>query len=152
MSFIQNLSKNLANLDAYLEKYEKELENIQDFFTMEGKKLEFMCTNLPKNMAKFKHINAELKTMSDYLNNKKEELESTISKQYIENSRRALDNKQLALYVRCEPDIIQFEEFILEIAHVKLQVVAIIESLEMMHWQLGHITKVRIASLEEEVL
>jgi hypothetical protein len=152
MSFIKKLNDNLANIDEYLCKYQKVIDNNADFFNWQDKKLEFMCKNLPYVMLQFKSVDAELKTMGDFLEFRRETLEGELWKKYIEGSKRHMAPKDIQMYSKQDPDFIMIQEFILEIAHMKKQITACIEALELLHWQLNNVTKIRVAALEEVVL
>jgi len=151
MSFIA-ITKDLNNIEKYIEKYELLIEEHQDFFNMEGKKLEYICKTLPLLVRKFKQASYELKTYTDSLKLIKENTESFFWKKYTENSRRQLDKKDLQMYIQQEPEWITISECLLEIEHIKYKIQAILDALDVAHWQMNNITKIRIASLEEDVL
>lgn len=151
MSFIA-ITKDLNNINSYIQKYETLIEQNQDFFNMEGKKLEYICKTLPKLVQIFKQSSYELKTFQESLALRKEELEGQLWKKYVEGSKRHMAPKDIQMYIQQEEDWVIFSEAILEISHIKNKIQAILDALDVAHWQLNNITKIRIASLEEEVL
>ena len=152
MSFVQKIINNLANIDQYLDKYNKQIDTHKDFFLVEGANLEFVCKRLPFIVAEFKASLAEIKSISDILEFRKETTEGEIWKKYIEGSKRHMAPKDIQMYTKQDESFILINEAILEIAFVKNKIVAILEALEVLHWQLNNIVKIRIASLEEVVL
>lgn len=152
MSFIRDLQNNLANVDHYLGKYNKFIDDNKSFFKLEGQNLEGVCKKLPFLVAEFKLIASELKSMNDFLEFRKETLEGELWKKYIEGSKRHMAPKDIQMYTKQESDFITLNEFILEVAHMKQNISAILDALDVLHWQLGHIVRLRVASLEEVVL
>lgn len=152
MSFIRNLNNNLENIDVYLNKYQKFINDNKIFFSLEGQNLEGVCKRLPFLIAEFKLIASELKSMNDFLEFRKETTEGELWKKYLENSKRHLAAKDIQMYSKAEPDLIMIGEFILEVAHMKQNISAILDALDVLHWQLNNMVKLRIASLEEVVL
>ena len=152
MSFIRDLNQNLANIDIYLDRYKKFIEDNKPFFIIEGVKLETVCKRLPGLAAEFRIIGVELKSMSGYLEFRRETTEGELWKKYIEGSKRHMAPKDIQMYSKQDPDIIMLSELILEVDHLRLQIAECVEALNMLHWQLSNITKIRIASLEESVL
>ena len=152
MAFINRLSKNLANIDVYLDRYEKFIEDNKEFFNTDNVKLEVLCKKLPKLTCDFKLIASELKSMNDYLEFRKETLEGELWKKYIEGSKRHMAPKDIQMYTKQDESFVFIGENILEIAHMKRNVDACIEALETLHWQLNNIVKIRVAELEEAVL
>lgn len=152
MSLIQKLKKDLCIVDEYVNKYNAEIEQCKDFFTLEDKNLEYMCKKLPYYVSQFKDIQAEIKTIDSYLDFRRDQIEGTLYKKYLENSQRVLGPKEIGMYIKQDDDYIVITEFILEISHIKNKIIAILEALEVVHWQMNNIVKIRVASLEEIIL
>jgi hypothetical protein len=72
--------------------------------------------------------------------------------QKYEGYSRQLSQTDIKQYIKGDPEFVEMSELILEITHLRNSINGIIDALDTMNWQMGHITKMAVASLEEYVL
>lgn len=153
MSFLLLLDENnLAQLIPYLDKYEKMIEEIAPFFDMNGKKLEAMCKELPHYVSNYDQSYQELKSLEEWVTSKREKVVAKLWKKYTEGYSRALTARDIQAYIAGEPDYVAFTEFILEIGNLKGKFQSITKALDQMNWMLSHITKLRVAEMQDAIL
>ncbi len=152
MTFLTSISQDVNNVLNYFDKFENAIETSKEFFELEGKKLEVICRELPKKVAELRQLSIQAKSLSEYIEFKKEEVEGELWKYYSEGYQKTLSSKDIQMYIKQHPKYIEKKELILEIDYIKNQFSSLIEALDIMHWQMSNIVKLRIASLEQEVL
>jgi len=152
MTFLSPIAEDAAKVLSYIEKYEKAINDIEPFFTLEGRKLVEICQNIPKKIVEFKRYAAELKSIQDLLELRRDEHEGKKWKGLNEHNKRQLSTKDIQQYIKGDAEFVSLSELMLEIGFLRSNVNAVIEALDTMNWQVGHIAKVYIASLSEMVL
>lgn len=153
MSFLLLLDENnLGQLIPYIEKYEKYLEDIDPYFDMNGKKLEQMCKELPHYLSRYDQFYQELKSLEEWVSSKRDKVAARLWKKYTEGYSRVLTARDIQSYIAGEPDYIAFTEFILEIGNLKGKFQSVIKGLESMNWMLSHMTKLRVAEMQDTIL
>lgn len=151
MSPINEISEDLSKVLYYVETYNKELEQFDNFFNLDGKKIEYICKEVPKSTVRAKYFYSRCKSFTDFLELKREEVEGKLWKKYIEGSRRTLDKKEIQMFIKQEPEWIAISELLLEIEYLRRGFENILSGLDILHWQLNNIVKLRVASLHEEI-
>lgn len=149
---LARLSKSPSSIVSILEEYDGFLAQSEQIFDLDGKKLELLCRDHAKNVVFYKKKLNELKTIEEFFKIKADEISSTHWKKYNEKHSRALSTKDIQQYISGEPDYVAQWELILEIVDMKKQYEAVVEALGEMSWMLSHITKLRVAELEEALL
>ena len=133
-------------------KYEKYVEEAEPLFNLDGKKLEEVCRILPKNLVIYDRHYYEMKTLEEWMVVKREKIQSKLWKKFLEGYPRALASKDIQMYIQGDPEYVGFTEVILEVSNIKSKLQSIVKAFENMSWMLGHVTKLRIAELQDTVL
>ena len=152
MTFLSPIAENVHLVLDYIETYKAKIAEVKPFFTLEGRKLVEICQNIPKRIAEFKTYEAELKSIEELLTIRRDKIEGLRYKSLNEGNSRHLSQTDIKQYIKGDAEFVEMSELILEISFLRKKMEAIIEGLNIMNWQVGHITKLAIASLEEYVL
>lgn len=151
MTPINEISGDLTRVLTYVDTYRNVLEELDLFFNLDGKKIEFICKELPKITVKAKTYYAKCKSFTDFLELKRDEIEGSLWKKYIEGSRRTLDKKEIQMFIKQEPEYVTISELLLELEYLRRGFENVMSGLDILHWQLNNIVKLRVASLQEDV-
>lgn len=157
MSIIMSLDTNddstlFSQLLNIITKYETIVDDSEKLFKIEGVKLEEVCRTLPKNLSVFDRHYQELKTLEEWMIVKREQIQSKLWKKFLEGYPRALASKDIQMYIQGDPEYVGFTEIILEVSNIKAKCLAIVKAFEQLGWMVGHITKLRVAELQDTVL
>ena len=154
MSLLSELkrSSTLEAIAKRLEVYELLIEASKPIFELKGKRLEEMIKDQAFNLVNYDQLLQECKTIEGFMVSKLETTEATLHKHYLENSQRALGARDLAMYIKGDPQFSDVNQVVMEVAHIRRQLEAIVEALQSLGWSLSHIVKLRVASLEQTVL
>lgn len=154
MSLLSELKKSstLEAIAKRLEVYELLIEASKPIFELKGKRLEEMIKDQALNLANYDQLHQECKTIEAFMVTKLETTEATLHKHYLENSQRALGARDLAMYIKGDPQFSDVNQVVMEVSHIRRQLEAIVEALKSLGWSLSHIVKLRVASLEQTVL
>lgn len=152
MSFLLTLE--MDKLEAILDilpKYEKKVSDAEVIFQLEGRKLEEIMRTLPHYQSNYDKALQEMKALEEWLNNVKEKETARFWKKYVEGYPKQLSTRDVQAYIAGEKVIVELNQIIIEVALIKNHLAAIVKSLEQMGWMLGHVTKLRIAELQDSV-
>lgn len=152
MTFLSPIAADTNKVVDYIEQYEHAITEIEPFFTLEGRKLVEICQNLPKKMFEFKKMAGELKSMYELIELRRDEHEGKKYKALNEGNHRSLGAKDIQQYIKGDKDYVDLSELMLEISFLRQKVAAILEAMDVMHWQLSNMTKLHVASISEIVL
>lgn len=153
MSFLLSLDENrLPEIIPILEKFEARALASEPIFQLEFKRIEEVARTLPHNQSNFDQAYQELKALEEWLNNIKEKKIAKLWKKYTEGYSRALSTKDIQAYVGGEKEIVDLNQIIIEVSLLKNKYLSIVEALKQMGWMLGHITKLRVAEMQDAIL
>jgi len=133
-------------------RYEGYVDDSEKFFKIDGVKLEEVCRTLPKNLSVYDRYYQEMKTLEEWMVVKREKIQSKLWKKFLEGYPRALASKDIQMYIQGDPEYVEFTEIILEVANIKAKLQSIVKAFESLSWMVGHITRLRIAELQDTVL
>lgn len=152
MTLIGDVSADLKNVLNYIDKAQAELDNSEPVFDMHGKKLEYLCKMQPHYLVRYKKCHSDMKSIYDLVSSKRDVVQSRLWRKYNEGYQRALSTRDIQSYISGEPEYVQLTELMLEVAHIRDQFDDIVKALESMAWMLSHITKQRVAEIQDTVL
>lgn len=114
--------------------------------------LEKASANLPGEVEQRFNQLQEIEAILEFLNIELRKLRSKLFKKYLENYQRSLSSRDVEKYVDGEPDIVDMEKIINEVALMRNQWLGIIKSLEIKGFQINNIIKLRTSGLEDATL
>lgn len=143
-------------------KVTKDLSVIPDFIDYYNNELEFAKKDvriagiIEKNLAALPGITEqrfnqlqEIDAVLNYLNIQLQKIRRKHFQKYLENYNRALSSREAEKYVDGEDEVVDFETIINDVAFVRNKWLGIMKALESKNFQLGHITRLRVAGMED---
>lgn len=94
----------------------------------------------------------EIEAVLNFLNIQLRKIRRKHFQAYLETYARALTSRDAEKYVDGENEVIDFEVLINEVALLRNKWLGIMKALEAKQWQLGHITRLRTAGMEDVTL
>jgi hypothetical protein len=151
MNWYTQVTNDLAVLPDFIEHYTKELAQAKLEVSIKG--------SVEKNLAGLPGITEyrfnqlqEIEAVLNFLNIKLRKIRSTTFKKFFEGYARALTSRDAEKYVEGEPDVIDMETLINEVALLRNRWLGIMKGLEAKQWQLGHIVRLRTAGMEDATI
>ena len=148
MNWYTKITGDLANLPDFVAYYEAELAQAK-FDTYINGNVEKSLANLPgiteQRFSQLQEIEAVLKFLEIQLR----KIRSANFKKYLENYNRALSSRDVERYVDGESDVVDMETLINEIALLRNKYLGVMKGLESKNFNLGHITRLRVAGMED---
>lgn len=138
----------LANLPDFLSYYENEMVGAKSECRVTGK-VERAISNMPGiTEHRFNQLQ-EIEAVLNYLNIQLRKLRRKHFQKYLEGYARALTSRDAEKYVDGEEEVIDHECIINEVALLRNRWLGIMKGIENKQWMLGHITRLRVAGMED---
>jgi hypothetical protein len=138
----------LGNIPDFIQHYERELEDAKRECRIGGL-VEKNVKELPGiTEHRFNQLQ-EIEAVLNYLNIQLRKIRRKHFQKYLEAYARALTSRDAEKYVDGEDEVIDFETIINEVALLRNKWLGIMKGLDTKQWQLGHITKLRTAGMED---
>ena len=141
----------LGMLPNFISYYEGELISAKTECKVSG--------NLEKSIAALPGITEhrfnqlqEIEAVLEYLNIQLRKIRRRHFQKYLEAYNRALTSRDAEKYVDGEDEVIDYETLINEVALLRNRWLGIMKGIETKQWQMGHITRLRTAGMEDVVL
>jgi len=141
----------MTELPTFFEKWQREIDSAEPIFKIEGERLEKLARDIPHNQVHYAKLAQEARALVKWLEIQRAQKESKYLKNY-NNSPRALGVKEQAVYMGGEKEIVEINQLIVETALKQQQLDEIVDAIKQMAWQVGNITKLRVAELQDTVL
>lgn len=136
-----------------------ELPSAVAYFTVEiqdGLKDAKITGNLEKNAQELSGITSyrfgqlqEIEAIIEHLNILYKRTRSTHYRKYLERYQRDLSDRSIEKYIDGEEDVVGMATLINEISLVRNKYLALMKGLEIKHFQIGNITKLRVVGMED---
>ena len=140
--------QDLAFLPDFIAHYNNELDEAKTEVKIYGN-VEKSLSNLPGiTEHRFNQLQ-EIEAVLNYLNIELRRIRRKWFKKYLEGYQRALTSRDAEKYVDGEDEVVDFETLINEVALLRNRWLGIMKGLEAKQWQLGHITRLRTAGMED---
>jgi len=138
----------LSKIPDFIEYYERELESSRRECGIGGR-IERNISDLPgiteQRFAQLQEIEAVL----NYLNIQLRKIRRRHFQKYLESYNRALTSRDAEKYVDGEDEVIDFECIINEVSLLRNRWLGIMKALESKNFMLGHITRLRVAGMDD---
>jgi len=145
------ITQDLSNIPKFIDYYNNELINAKVEVKVNGN-IENNIKELPGVTEQRFYQLQEIEAVLEYLNIQLRKIRRDYFKKYLEGYNRALSSRDAEKYVDGEDEVINFEILINEIALLRNRWLGIMKGLDTKQWQLGHITKLRTAGMEDIVV
>jgi hypothetical protein len=94
----------------------------------------------------------EIEAVLNFLNIQLRKVRRKHFQKYLESYARALSSRDAEKYVDGEPEVIDFEVLINDVALLRNRWLGVMKSLESKNFMLGHIIRLRVAGMEDLTL
>lgn len=143
--------QDLGNIPDFIEYYENELVEAKQDCGIRG--------HLERNIAALPGITEhrfnqlqEIEAVLNFLGIQLRKIRRKHFQNYLEKYNRALTSRDAEKYVDGEDEVIDYETIINDVALIRNKWLGVMKGLESKNFQLGHITKLRVAGMEDIVL
>jgi len=151
MNWYTRITADLAQIPNFILHYENELEKARSDVRIYGK-IEKNLADLPGiTEYRFSQLQ-EIEAVLNYLNIQLNKIRRKHFQKYLENYNRSLTSREAEKYVDGEDEVIDYETIINDVALIRNKWLGVMKGLESKNFQLGHITKLRVAGMEDIVL
>jgi len=138
----------LSNLVPAIVYYEQELEEARKETFLSGN-LEANSRRIPGDVSyRFGQLQ-EVEAILEHLNIELRKIHRAKYRKYLEHYNKVLSSRDADKFAEGDQDYIDMEHLINEFALVRNKYLAIMKGLDAKHYQIGHITKLRAAGMED---
>lgn len=151
MNWYSKITADLGQIPNFILFYENELEKARQDVRIYGK-VEKSLAELPGiTEYRFSQLQ-EIEAVLNYLNIQLNKIRRKHFQKYLENYNRSLSSREAEKYVDGEDEVIDYETIINDVALVRNKYLGILKGLESKSFNLGHISRLRVAGMEDITL
>jgi hypothetical protein len=148
MNWYTRVTASLGAIPDFIDHYNRELDSAKQDVRISGK-IEKNLSDLPGiTEHRFNQLQ-EMEAVLNYLNIQLSKIRRKHFQKYLEGYNRVLSAREAEKYVDGEPEVVDFETIINDVALVRNKWLGIMKALESKNFQLGHITRLRVAGMED---
>lgn len=151
MGWYNKVVDNLSNIVDSLAYYEAELEKAKFECTIKGS-LEKSSAALPGITEQRFNQLQEIEAILEHLNIELRKERSRVFRKYLETYNRQLSSRDAEKYVDGEDSVINLTHLCNQYALIRNKYLGIMKGLDTKQWQIGHITRLRTAGMEDIVI
>jgi hypothetical protein len=148
-SWYYRVIDDLSEIPNFIEYFEGELAKARDELSLKGLTLEKHAANLPgvveQRFAQLQEIEAVLEALNIRL--KKER--SSEFKKFLESYNKALSSRDAEKYIDGVASIVDLTMVVNEVALLRNKFLGISKGLEAKNFMIGHISKLKVAGLDD---
>jgi hypothetical protein len=143
------VTNDISLIPDFIDYYEKELINARQELSLKGKSLEKHAAELPGLVElRFSQLQ-EIESILEYLNIQLRKDRSIEFKKFLEAYNKALSSRDAEKYVDGVSYIVDSTVLINEIALLRNRYLSITKGMEAKNFMLGHITKLKVAGIDD---
>lgn len=151
VSHYNNIVQDLGNIVPAIEYYEKELNEARWEVKIKGS-LEKASSSLP-GLTEFRFNQLqEIEAILEHLNIELRRERSITFRKYLESYNRTLSSRDADKFVDGEQSVIDLTHLTNQFSLLRNKYLGIMKGLDTKQWQIGHITRLRTAGMEDIVI
>lgn len=136
-----------------IDYFNRELESSRNTdLKIRGQEITKVATVLPGTVEYRYNQLQEIEAILEYLNIELKKQRSVTFRKYLENYQRALSSRDVEKYVDGDSDVITMALLVNEFALVRNQWIGLTKALDIIHWQINNIVKLRAVGLDDATL
>lgn len=148
MNWLNAIKQDLGSIVDLVDYYESELAIAASETKLYGS-IEKQSSALP-GIVSYRFLQLqELESVLEYLNIEYRRMRAGVFKKFLESYNRALSSRDAEKYVDGDQTVVDMAILINDVALIRNKYLAIHKGLEAKQWQIGHITKLRCAGIED---
>lgn len=148
MNWLTKISTDLSVLPDFVDEYERKLEAAKAIARISGK-LESNMSELPAQTEVIFNNLQLIEAVLKHLELKLRGIRSQVFKRFLEGYNRALSSRDAEKYVDGDEEVINMEMLVNELAYLRNRYLGVMKALETKNYMLGHISKLRVAGLDD---
>lgn len=117
-----------------------------------GQEITKVATVLPGTVEYRYNQLQEIEAILEYLNIELKKQRSVTFRKYLENYQRALSSRDVEKYVDGDSEVVTMALLVNEFALVRNQWIGLTKALDIIHWQINNIVKLRAVGLDDATL
>jgi hypothetical protein len=141
----------LSTIPDFIDYYEAELLQAKKECGIHGQ-IEKNLSMLPGITEQRFNQLQEVEAVLNYLNIQSRKIYKKHFQTYLEHYQRALSSRDVEKYVAGEQEVIDMDILINEVALIRNKYLGILKGLESKNYQLGHITRLRVAGISDAMI
>ena len=146
-----NIVQDLSNIVPAIEYYDKELNEARWEVKIKGS-LEKASSSLP-GLTEFRFNQLqEIEAILEHLNIELRRERSIVFRKYLESYNRTLSSRDADKFVDGEQSVIDLTHLTNQFSLLRNKYLGIMKGLDTKQWQIGHITRLRTAGMEDIVI
>jgi hypothetical protein len=149
MNWYREVSKNLDNLPLMIDHFEGELVEARAELNMKGITLEQHASRMPGIIEQRYRQLQEVEAVLEFLNIQMKKIRTASFKKFTHGYEKMLSSRDAEKYVDGEDEVIDMAILINDTALLRNQFLAVHKGLEIKHWQIANVIKLRCAGLED---
>lgn len=145
------VSDDLSNIVACIDYFDNELNNAKYECSLKGS-LEKSSASLPGvTEHRFNQLQ-EIEAILEHLNIELRKERSRVFRKYLETYNRQLSSRDAEKYVDGEDSVITLTHLANQFSLLRNRYLGVLKGLDVKQWQIGHITRLRTAGMEDIVI
>jgi|SRR6056300_1227476 len=150
-TWYNSVTADLSKIVDCIDYYETELDDARYECAIKGS-LEKLSASLPGiTEYRFNQLQ-EIEAILEHLNIALRKERSAVFRKYLEHYNRQLSSRDAEKYVDGEQSVIDLTHLCNQFSLLRNRYLGILKGLDVKQWQIGHITKLRTAGLEDIVI
>lgn len=152
-TWYNQIVKDISVLPDCIDYFQNELVAARkDNLLLRGKQIEKVATDLPGIVEYRYNQLQEIEAILEYLNIEMRKKRSEVFRKYLENYQRALSSRDVEKYVDGDDDVVNMALLVNEFALVRNQWIGLSKALDIIHWQINNVVKLRVVGLDDATL
>lgn len=135
-----------------LTELESKVDSFAEFFNLDGRRLEEIAKNFSRRKFEAKVLHNQVKLNLDEIQAVLSSLEGKFWFYYNEKYPRELSAKDIQMYISAVPEVVTVRQLLVNLNFVKGKYEAVLDAMDSLGWMISHITKLRVASLQDEII
>jgi len=152
VSKIAFLGKNNCNLLNILEKYDNELDGVNEIIKFDGKTLDQCSKEQVAHEVYYNQRCSELKILLEHFKNELERMKARFAKKMKDNNMRDLSDRMIGILANNDNEYNVTMGLYLEVKEVYEKYNDVVNAFTSRGFVLGHITKARIAGIHGDII
>lgn len=145
----RKVTSDLAEIANCILYYENEIADAREELKMKGQIIASASSELPGLVEyRFNQLQ-EIEAILEYLNIQYRQKKTSKFKTYLEHYNRALTSRDAEKYAEGDKEVVDLAILTNEFALIRNQFLGITKGLEVKHWMIGNIVKLRCAGLDD---
>lgn len=151
-NWYSKITADISEIANCIDYFDNELKDARQELVIKNQQIQSIGAKLPGLVEyRFNQLQ-EVEAILEYLNIEHKKVKVKTFRKFLEHYNKSLSSRDAEKYTEGEPEVVNSMLLVNEFALLRNRYLGVIKGLEQISWMIGHVTRLKVAGLDDAIV